>query len=88
MATGDPRPINDIVDERIGNILRSPLGLPVGGMGGISRRDIFAGLALMGYIGSNEAEGEAYETKAYWAVRDADALIAELDKPREALDDA
>lgn len=45
----------------------------------ISRRDFFAGLAMQALIGTH-----ASETAAIYAVDGADALIAVLDRPKDA----
>lgn len=47
--------------------------------GGLSRRELFAAMAMQGFC-SNPNRDENYETDAASAIKQADALIAELDK--------
>lgn len=52
----------------------------------LSRRDLLAGMALQGLIARTSStdwgDCPAFEQFAEWSVNSADALIAELDKPR------
>lgn len=43
---------------------------------GLTKREYFAGLAMQGFIASGKADGDFAE----WSVKNADALIAELNK--------
>jgi len=47
---------------------------------GLTKREHFAGLAMQGYISSDEEDIHSPEWFASWAVQCADALLKELEK--------
>ena len=53
-----------------------------------TRRERLAGMAMAGLLAGMPEEGEDIDIVARWAVRHADALIAELDKGTDAQPDA
>lgn len=50
---------------------------------GLTIREHFAGLAMQGLLASPSYDGQQFTTIAHDAVEAADALIAELAKPKE-----
>jgi hypothetical protein len=48
---------------------------------GLTKRELIAAMAMQGYMAS-DCRGEAADFAA-WSVKQADALLAELAKPRE-----
>ncbi len=73
------------------NLLIEKLGDLYGAIGSASvlhltparRRDRIATACLAGLLGDAETRGLSYETFAKDAIKFADALIAELDQPKE-----
>ena len=50
---------------------------------GLTKRELFAAMAMQGLLAANEAETQTFGDIAEDAVRMTDALIAELNKPKE-----
>ena len=51
----------------------------VGSMGGLTKRELFAAMAMQGYCGNPEIL-QSSQKIARWAVQQADELIKELNK--------
>ena len=52
-------------------------------LSGLTRREAFAMAAMQGYIANSLAWDKEMEDIARWSVKQADALIAALDKKKE-----
>jgi hypothetical protein len=47
---------------------------------GLTKRECFAAMAMQGYISSDSEKSDSPFMVAEWAVQNADALLAELEK--------
>ena len=53
------------------------------GFSGLTKRELFAAIAMQGILANPDCNAKTYEAYAVDGVRYADALLAELAKPRE-----